>query len=127
MFVHPTLVPLRDYVIQGVHHEAAHLWVPQIYHLDLLRSRHHQIAGPVLSTVSFDGRGELFGLDQPGGVQMLIENDLPQGLLLGERLHLGRRLLCLVLVTVDQLVILVVDVLKITRTLIVNPTSTSVF
>jgi len=56
-------------------------------------------------------------------VQVLIENDLPQGLLLGERLHLGRRLLCLVLVTVDQLVILVVDVLEVARTLIVNPTT----
>jgi len=83
VFVHPTLVPLRDYVIQGVHHEAAHLGVPQVDHLDLLRSRHHLIAGPVLSTKSFDGRGELFGLDQPGRVQMLIEHDLPQGFLLG--------------------------------------------
>ena len=77
VFVHPTFVPLRDYVIQGVHHEAAHLGVPQVDHLDLLRSRHHQVAGPILSTKSFDGRGELLGLDQPGRVQVLIEYDLP--------------------------------------------------
>ena len=83
MFVHPTLVPLCDYVIQGVHHEAAHLGVPQINHLDLLRSRHHQVAGPILSTKSFDGRRELLGLDQPGCMQVLIENNLPQGLLFG--------------------------------------------
>ena len=56
---------------------------------------------------------------------MLIEHDLPQGFLLGHRLHLGRRLLSLVLLAspVDQLVVLVVDVLEVARTLIVNPTT----
>jgi hypothetical protein len=56
---------------------------------------------------------------------VLIEHDLPQGFLLRNWLHLGRRLLSLVLLAspVDQLVILVVDVLEVARTLIVNSTT----
>ena len=56
---------------------------------------------------------------------MLIEHDFPQGFLLSYRLHLGRCLLSLVLLAspVDQLVVLVVDVLEVTRALIVNPTT----
>jgi hypothetical protein len=68
MFVHATLVPLRNYVIQGVHHKASHLRVPQVDHLDLLWSRHHQISGSVHHVLTFDGRCELLGLDQPGGM-----------------------------------------------------------
>lgn len=69
MFVHPALVPLGDYVIQGVHHQASHLRVPQVDHLDLLWSRHHQIGGGSdCHILSFDGRGELLGLDEPGGM-----------------------------------------------------------
>ena len=116
MFVHSTLVPLRDYVIKGVHHKPSHLGVPQIDHLDLLRSSRRLDSGSIRAVlISFDGRCELLGLNQPWGMQVLIKHDFPQWVLLSYRLHLGRCVLYLVLVgsPVDQLVILVVDVLEV--------------